>query len=230
MTPIFAGTWIDGDGVPFTPDAYAREESVQGKQCQPRNFNGSRRDYAGPHTAALRWLRDQWFTVLTQQQRDGWETLSGGVRPDRQQILNHTTGGWMAFANRNWPVAFGYAGIFIAEPQVPEISMKDPVFLSASAATQTITIRLEYYLDPSTLSYMTTYLYQIDPMRVHLAQPHKLTRLARAFRDFVPLQLIYDLALSARWPIVAGDTVKVFVKHTLALDFQHPAIASGVVT
>lgn len=70
--PIYTGNWHDGDGVPFTPEAYAEPNRTQGQSVMRRRR--VRHPHPTPQETAATFRRAAWLwqTELDQTERDEW--------------------------------------------------------------------------------------------------------------------------------------------------------------
>lgn len=211
---IYAGRWLDDDGVPFDPALYNKHESDQGNVGQLRVNYDPRRVWSVHHTKTLLILADLWHHDLTADQRAQWELIKNLCWSNRHQDKPDVHTGFVAFANRNWPLVWGYEGQYMQQPDWTIGILQVAMLTNADHLTQNIDVKLIFDNPPEYDEHSTSYLYHLNPAKIGVKSAWRFTRLARAFRDFNDVDTTYNIEIPAQWPLVVGDTCYVLVRHT----------------
>lgn len=217
---IFAGEFKDGAGVAFDPHSYAHAGQGNSQVMQRRYFTNTNKTWRGPHSAALRRLRGLWHNDLLPADRALWLAESILANPARDYASGIQDKGFVAFANCNWPVVYGYGGTYQKSPSVDKAELLTLTLDDADSATQGIVWTMQYWAMPVLELPAVTYVYQVDPARLTSRRFARMTRLLLTFDGWIEDELSYQVGHAGQWWFGAGDTVKIVARHRPSSTYQ----------
>lgn len=230
MTPIYAGDWHDAQGVPFDAGNFARPNNPQGNVAQMRTNYDPRRTWPQHHVPTLLTLRELWHEDLTANERLEWDLIKHLCDIDRNVPAPGLFTAFVAFANRNWPLAWGYDGQYMPDPVNTIGNLQTATIQYANHITQRIGVRLTFDVPPEFNMHSTTYVYHINPDRHNSSVNFRFTRLADAFRHFNDVDLVYNFEVPAQWALVPGWNCLVYFRHTYNFSWRPNIVDTAVIT
>ena len=207
---IFAGTWVDDNAHPWDPDAKVLQTWPGGGSVSVTRRALVNHPARAPFIAATRYIADRWHNVLTQPNRDSWDTdaIDG---PSRRGSLDRTPcNGYIALN------AFDFIQLYADPPSyvLPALTYAENFTTAAVTAVdvpnQTVTFSVDMHPLLPFRDYTRLATYQIHPERILHANPWKHTRLI----DFTAPPIVpdppYVATVPLAWPVAPGDTIRLY--------------------
>jgi len=210
---IFTGNWSDPEGKPLFPGTIGRRGSGASHQAQVAVHNVANPILHHSWHSIIPLIRDRWYNVLTDQLRERWLTWSDPAYPARDYDVSIAGKGFTAFASLNWPVAWGLSGRWRDNPLDPQLHVMPPTFDEANAATQSVTVLVDYLEWPQVGDPGATYFFQVDPARFNSTRHLRFTRALGALWQWDAHGPDYVFQAPATFPFQAGDTVRIAYRH-----------------
>ena len=230
LMAIYSGDWRDEAGRPFDPQCYPRPSDKQGQIAQRRSYPGSRPQYTRGHYVALQWLAGQWNNVLSAYQRGLWNMIAAICVSNRDYATPDVWNGFVAYANRNWPVAYGMPGDYMQAPGWTEAYITSVWMMNAKASTQTMRIQIIFDKPPGFEKNMTVYFYHINPRYGGTYYSERMTRLGLAFKNFNAVDTLYELEIPMQWRQEIGEEAYVYIKSPYMYTWWTPFYVNNPVT
>lgn len=227
---IYAGNWHDITGVPFDPGCYARRTAGDGQVASLRYQSHTNLNWRIPHTITLKELAKYWHESLTDEERAEWLVWCPWQSIARDYIETSKGKPFIAFASSNWSVGYGLFSRWHTSPVMGALFIDTIAIDNANSALQQITVDVTYTFPPGELNPGHTLIFQMDPTRFNSKRHLRWTRWIGTFEDFNMGPPDYTRTFDARFPFLAGETVKLVYRHCTGASWDGAAALDIIAT
>lgn len=209
---IYSGSWRNGDGVPFDWSGKVLHEDEYGGVVCLRRHSVIPPAHRPKFIRIARQIRDRWFNVLSQANRDSYDALAAAGPSSRDSIDRTPTNGYLLYQALVFASYWDHGSTVVLHPEPTAGAFTAATVDAVSVPNQTVTYTAAWAsLEPLCIL-ASLAAYQIDPVHVLGPLQWRHTRMIDWTQLLPGHNLGFTHTVDLAWPAVAGDTVRLFFR------------------
>lgn len=227
---IFAGNWKDALGKPFDPGAKVPDTWADGGSAATRRLATRPNQARAQFIATARAAAHRWLNTIPSPDQDAWETQGQTGASERGTLDRTPVNGFVQYASFDFVQLYHQPPSVVLAPTAAGENFLSAVITDADFLTQTVTFIVDADPDLHLFAWARLATYQINPKKIHGANPWRHTRLI----DLAPPAAFdpppYQTTVPLLWHVKPGDTVLLYWRGRLANWWKFEAHDHRIVT